>query len=189
MNKSSHVKQFLLPGCECYCNAAPIPFDGYASIPRSRPRQLSSAPWWCLTVSVPVRSGLQDMSTIPRSGSMCVIWLGRLLLNIPGASVRTFRWGGVPPATSSPGCSNLQQGYNQFRFLLFLVSIPNIYAFHRYTRNSACLYFTQECQFQKQVTSWARNFHFWLDIPPTLPLHPVIPDNACHLRITAAAGT
>ena len=30
---------------------------------------------------------------------------------------------------------------------------PNIYAFHRYTRNSACLYFTQECQFQKQVTS------------------------------------
>ena len=27
MNKSSHAKQFLLPGCECYCNAAPIPFD------------------------------------------------------------------------------------------------------------------------------------------------------------------
>ena len=25
--KQSHVKQFLLPGCECYCNAAPIPFD------------------------------------------------------------------------------------------------------------------------------------------------------------------
>ena len=23
MNKSSHVKQFLLPYCECYCNAAP----------------------------------------------------------------------------------------------------------------------------------------------------------------------
>ena len=40
----NHAKQFLLPGCECYCNAAPIPFDGYASIPRSRPRQLSSAP-------------------------------------------------------------------------------------------------------------------------------------------------
>ena len=39
-----HAQQFLLLGCECYCNAAPIPFDGYASIPRSRPRQLSSAP-------------------------------------------------------------------------------------------------------------------------------------------------
>ena len=29
----------------------------------------------------------------------------------------------VPPAVSSPGCSNLRQGYNQFRFPLFLVSI------------------------------------------------------------------
>ena len=27
-----------------YCNTAPIPFDGYASIPRLRPRQFSSAP-------------------------------------------------------------------------------------------------------------------------------------------------
>ena len=26
-NKLEVVKQFLLPGCECYCNAAPIPFD------------------------------------------------------------------------------------------------------------------------------------------------------------------
>ena len=25
--------------------------------------------------------------------------------------------------------------------------------------------------------------------PPALPLHPVIPDNACDLRFTAAAGT
>ena len=38
MNKSSHTKQFLLPCCECYCNAAPIPFVGYTSIPLSRPR-------------------------------------------------------------------------------------------------------------------------------------------------------
>ena len=28
---------------ECYCNAAPIPFEKYASIPRLRPRQFSSA--------------------------------------------------------------------------------------------------------------------------------------------------
>ena len=27
---------------------------------------------------------------------------------------------------------------------------PNIYAFHRYTRNSICLYHTQVCQFLKR---------------------------------------
>ena len=32
-------------------------------------------------------------------------------------------------------------------------------------------------------------FHFGLALPSTLPLHPVNPDNACPLRITAAAGT
>ena len=63
------------------------------------------------------------MSTILRSVSMCSIWLGGLLSNIPGASVHTFRWSGVLLAVSNLGCSNLRQGYNQFRFLLFLVSI------------------------------------------------------------------
>jgi hypothetical protein len=32
-------------------------------------------------------------------------------------------------------------------------------------------------------------FDVWLKKPPTYPLNPVIPDNACTLRITAAAGT
>ncbi len=32
-------------------------------------------------------------------------------------------------------------------------------------------------------------FHIWLATPSTLPLHPVNPDNACTIRITAAAGT
>jgi hypothetical protein len=32
-------------------------------------------------------------------------------------------------------------------------------------------------------------FHLWLTAPPTHPLNPVNPDNACTLRITAAAGT
>ena len=27
-----HAKQFLLPDCECYCNAAPIPSDRYSLI-------------------------------------------------------------------------------------------------------------------------------------------------------------
>jgi hypothetical protein len=29
--------------------------------------------------------------------------------------------------------------------------LPDIYAFHRYTGNSAFLYLTQECQYQMQV--------------------------------------
>ena len=32
-------------------------------------------------------------------------------------------------------------------------------------------------------------FDRWLDIPPTLPLNPINPDNARIFRITAAAGT
>ena len=32
-------------------------------------------------------------------------------------------------------------------------------------------------------------FHHWLNNPPTDPLNPISPDNACTLRITAAAGT
>ena len=38
-------------------------------------------------------------------------------------------------------------------------------------------------------THLAHRLNIQLALPPTLPLHPVIPDNACSLRITAAAGT
>ena len=48
---------------------------------------------------------------------------------------------------------------------------------------------TQEYQYQWQFCSWAAGFHHWLNIPPTDPLNPINPDNACTLRITAAAGT
>ncbi len=37
--------------------------------------------------------------------------------------------------------------------------------------------------------SWAREFHIRLARPPTDPLRPMNPNNACSLRITAAAGT
>ena len=40
-----------------------------------------------------------------------------------------------------------------------------------------------------QFPGWARGFHISLNIPPTRALRPVIPINACTLRITAAAGT
>ncbi len=40
-----------------------------------------------------------------------------------------------------------------------------------------------------QALGWAQSFHIQLSRPPTRPLRPVIPNNACPPRITAAAGT
>ena len=40
-----------------------------------------------------------------------------------------------------------------------------------------------------QFQGWALGFHISLNKPPTRALRPVIPINACTLRITAAAGT
>ncbi len=40
-----------------------------------------------------------------------------------------------------------------------------------------------------QFRGWAPGFHIRLAKPPTRALRPVIPNNACTLRITAAAGT
>ena len=55
--------------------------------------------------------------------------------------------------------------------------------------HSAHLNLIQVQQYQMQFRRWAPGFHIWLTKPPTHPLNPVIPDNACTLRITAAAGT
>ena len=72
----------------------------------------------------------------------------------------------------------------------FATGIPSyIYAFHRYTGNSTTLYRTLALQFWMQFPGWARGFHTQLTKPPTRALRPVIPINACTLRITAAAGT
>ena len=40
-----------------------------------------------------------------------------------------------------------------------------------------------------QFRGWAPGFHTQLSKPPTRALRPIIPNNACALRITAAAGT
>ena len=40
-----------------------------------------------------------------------------------------------------------------------------------------------------QFYGWAIGFHIQLKRPPARALRPVIPSNACTLRITAAAGT
>ena len=66
---------------------------------------------------------------------------------------------------------------------------PDIYAFHRYTRNSAYPSGAPAGQFPMQSEGCAPAFHIRLAQPSTLPLHPVNPDNARPLRITAAAGT
>src|ERR1044072_87353 len=66
---------------------------------------------------------------------------------------------------------------------------PDIYAFHRYTRNSTLLFATRVRQFAMHFRGGAPGFHIRLSGPPTRPLRPVIPNNARTLRITAAAGT
>ncbi len=67
--------------------------------------------------------------------------------------------------------------------------LPDIYRFHPYTENSIFLYHSQAMQFERQFHDWTVGFHLSLIWPPACPLHPMIPSNACHLRITAAAGT
>jgi hypothetical protein len=66
---------------------------------------------------------------------------------------------------------------------------PDIYAFHRYTGNSTLPSGTLALQFPMPFRGWASGFHTRLEKPPTHPLRPVIPSNACTLRLTAAAGT
>ena len=66
---------------------------------------------------------------------------------------------------------------------------PDIYEFHLYTRNSTIPSDTQASQYQMQFLGWAEGFHIWLNRPPTCALRPVIPNNACTLCITEAAGT
>ena len=67
--------------------------------------------------------------------------------------------------------------------------LSNIYEFHLYTGNSTSLCHTQDMWFQMHFLGWAKGFHIWLPYPPTCALRPVIPNNVCTLRITAAAGT
>ncbi len=66
---------------------------------------------------------------------------------------------------------------------------PDLYAFHRYTGNSALLSHPLAWQYPLRFSGWARSFNRRLTKPPTHPVRPVNPNNACHLRITAAAGT
>ena len=76
------------------------------------------------------------------------------------------------------------------QWVIFIIGIPtHIYEFHLYSCSSTHLSSTLVFQFQRQAYSWAISFHPWLEKPPRCPLSPIIPDNACDIRITAAAGT
>ena len=67
--------------------------------------------------------------------------------------------------------------------------LSNLYAFHRSTGNSPFLYQTLDSQFPLLFSGWAWSFNKRLKNPPTDFLRPIIPDNTCAPRITAAAGT
>ena len=67
--------------------------------------------------------------------------------------------------------------------------LPDIYAFHRYTGNSPYLYRTLVARSLLLIQGEALRFNNRLWQQPTNSLRPIIPDNACHSRITAAAGT
>ncbi len=66
---------------------------------------------------------------------------------------------------------------------------PDLYAFRRYTGNSTLLSHPLAWQYPLRFPGWARSFNRRLTKPPTHPVRPVNPNNACHLRINAAAGT
>ena len=72
----------------------------------------------------------------------------------------------------------------------FATGVPSdIYAFHRYTGNSTSLYHTLDTSIECSSQVKPGAFTSDLNNPPTRALRPVIPINACTLRITAAAGT
>src|SRR6202034_4510931 len=66
---------------------------------------------------------------------------------------------------------------------------PDICAFHRYTGNSVLPCLPLASPYPLHAQGSALGFHSRRDRPPTSSLRPIIPDNACALRITAAAGT
>ena len=67
--------------------------------------------------------------------------------------------------------------------------LADINTFYRYTGNSANLFHALVSQFPRQSRSWAARFDRGLNLPPAHALHPINPDNAWGLCITATAGT
>ncbi len=71
----------------------------------------------------------------------------------------------------------------------FATGVPSyIYAFHRYRKFHHPLPYSSSVVLDA-APRLSPGFHIQLAEPPTRALRPVIPINACTLRITAAAGT
>ncbi|KAL1105198.1 hypothetical protein V6Z11_D04G116900 [Gossypium hirsutum] len=89
----------------------------------------------------------------------------------PSFTARTTRVSN--PICSPSFCLSVSVSAQQSAFAVGVLS--NLYAFHRSTGNSLCPY--------------PLRLDGGLKKPPTDALRPIIPDNACILCITAAAGT
>ncbi|KAG9438515.1 hypothetical protein H6P81_021548 [Aristolochia fimbriata] len=66
--------------------------------------------------------------------------------------------------------------------------LSDLYTFHRSTGNSLCPYRTPAWWFPPPVRVEPWDLTADLKKPPTDALRPIIPDNACILCLTAAAG-
>ncbi len=86
-----------------------------------------------------------------------------------------------------------------YRFFGYTVdSFEDMYTTLKLYSDGKYTFYTNECEYiGKNSGNYSETdskiqlsgFYFRLDAPPTHPLRPIIPNNACHLRITAAAGT
>ncbi len=141
----------------------------------------------CEPPSIPLSFSLATV--LPRRGSYHVSF-GKEGIDTPPTQCPSFtaRTTRVSNPVCSPSFRTSVSGMSQK--VAFATGVPpDIYAFHRYTRNSTFSSHPQARQFGRQFHGCAMGFHPPLTSPPTCSLCPVIPSNACHLRLTAAAGT
>src|SRR5660398_132619 len=135
----------------------------------------------CGPPSIPLSFSLA--AVFPRRDTSFVIYgTGRVDtpdISCPSFTARTTR-------VSNPVCSPSFRASASvlFQRAAFATGVPpDIYAFHRYTRNSTLL--SQTLAYRSPLHAWvlAPMFHIGPNRPPTRSLLPIIPDNACHLRI------
>ena len=141
----------------------------------------------CEPPSIPLSFSLATI--LPRRGTSRFPY-GREPIGEPPTQCPSFtaRTTGVSNPVCSPGFRTSASEINQCT--AFAAGVPpDINAFHRSTGNSMHPSGPQATQYRPQFLGWAEGFHIRLTSPPTCALCPVIPNNARHLRLTAAAGT
>ena len=141
----------------------------------------------CEPPSIPLSFSLATI--LPRRGTSRFRYdgapIGERVVQCPSFTARTT---GVSNPVCSPGFRTSASEIHQCT--AFAAGVPpDINAFHRSTGNSMHPLDPQATQYWAQFPGWAGGFHTQLTSPPTCALCPVIPNNARHLRLTAAAGT